>query len=114
MAARLCAGSAQFVIATGCTEVAGAEAVYFGADQPRVTAEMLIPWSALGVAPPARGAQLRAEIAVTSWHSERWMSLSGRPPAEALNRPESWRAMRLGNRPQMIETVPPQPALAPG
>jgi hypothetical protein len=114
MAARLCAGPAQLAITTGCTEVAGAEAVYFGADQPRITAEIVIPWSALGVAPQSPGAQLRAEIAVTSWHRERWMSLSGRPPAEAMSRPESWRMMRLGNGPQMIETAPPDPALAPG
>ena len=68
----------RLAITEGCTEVSGAEAVYFGADQPRITAEMVIPWSALGIAPPAPGTQLRAEIAITSWHRERWMSLSGR------------------------------------
>jgi hypothetical protein len=75
---------------------------------------MVIPWSALGVDAPAPGAQLRAEIAVTSWHRERWMSLSGRPPSAAMNDPEGWRAMRLGNGPQMIETAPSLPAFAPG
>jgi len=114
MAARLCNGSAEVAIRTGCTEVAGAEAVYFGADQPRITAEMVIPWSALGIPPPAPGARLRAEIAVTSWHRDRWMSLSGRSPAAAMNHPEGWRAMRLGNGSQMIETSPPLPTLAPG
>jgi len=49
---------------------------------------MVIPWSALGVDAPAPGAQLRAEIAVTSWHRERWMSLSGHPPAGSVERPE--------------------------
>jgi hypothetical protein len=114
MTAQLCAGPAELSITMGCTEVAGAEAVYFGADQPRITAEAVIPWSALGVAPPAAGAQLRAEVAVTSWHRERWMSLSGRPPDAAMEHPEGWRAMRLGNGPQMIETSPALPALAPG
>jgi hypothetical protein len=74
---------------------------------------MVIPWSALGIPPPAPGARLRAEIAVTSWHRDRWMSLSGRSPAAAMSHPESWRAMRLGNGSQMIETSPPR-ALAPG
>jgi hypothetical protein len=114
MAARLCLGAAERVIGVGCTEVVGAEAVYFGADQPRITSEMLIPWSALGIAPPNSGAQIRAEVAITSWHRERWMSLSGRPPAAAMAHPESWRRMRLGHGSQMIETSPPLPAPGPG
>jgi hypothetical protein len=114
MAVQLCAGPAQQAIDLGCTAVSGAKAAYFGADQPRITAEMVIPWSALGIDAPAPGVQLRAEIAVTSWHRERWMSLSGRPPAAALNDPKAWRAMRLGNGPQMIETSPARPVLAPG
>jgi hypothetical protein len=114
MAAQLCNGSAEVAIRIGCTEVVGAEAVYFGADQPRITAEMVIPWSALGIPPPAPGARLRAEIAVTSWHRDRWMSLSGRSPAAAMNHPEGWRVMRLGNGSQMIETSPPLPAPTPG
>jgi hypothetical protein len=114
MGAQLCAGSAQQAISLGCTEVSGAKAAYFGADQPRITAEMVIPWSALGIDAPAPGAQLRAEIAVTSWHRERWMSLTGRPPSAAMTDPEGWRTMRLGNGPQMIETSPARPVLAPG
>jgi hypothetical protein len=114
MAVQLCAGPAQQAIDLGCTAISGAKAAYFGADQPRITAEMVIPWSALGIDAPAPGVQLRAEIAVTSWHRERWMSLSGRPPAAALNDPKAWRAMRLGNGPQMIETSPARAVLAPG
>jgi hypothetical protein len=110
MSAELCAGAAQRAIKEGCTPVAGAEAVYFGADQPRVTAETLIPWSALGVASPAGGTPLRVEIAVTSWDRDRWMSLSGRGPAAAMRDPALWRAMRLGNGPRMIESAPPLPA----
>ncbi len=112
MAALLCEGAAAQAIQSGCTPVPGAEAVYFGADQPRITAEMLIPWSALGIAPPAPGASLRAEVALTSWDRERWMSLSGRAPEAALADPAGWREMRLGDG--LAVTVPsPRPG-APG
>src|SRR5207237_4148155 len=50
MQALLCAGSAEQAIAPGCTPGNGAEAVYFGADQPRITAGLLLPWAARGVA----------------------------------------------------------------
>ncbi len=106
MAAELCAGAAPRAIGQGCTPVAGAEAVYFGADQPRITAQALIPWSALAAAPPEAGTPLRVEIAVTSWDRDRWMSLSGRNPAAAMRDPSGWRRMRLGNGPQMIESSP--------
>src|SRR5205085_4274337 len=62
MTAMLCAGDAAHAIAEDCHPVPGAEAVYFGADQPRITAEMLLPWPTLGVAPPQSGAKLRAEV----------------------------------------------------
>ncbi len=97
MRALLCAGAAAEAIARGCRPVPGARAVYFGADQPRITATMLIPWAALGVSPPAPGARLRAEVAMTSWDRESWMSLSGRPPAAGLADPAGWRPMRLGD-----------------
>jgi hypothetical protein len=93
----LCEGAAQQAITQGCTPPADAEAVYFGADQPRVTAEMIIPWSALGVSTPTAGAAVRAEVAMTSWHGERWMSTSGRPPEEALADPSGWRRLLLGD-----------------
>jgi hypothetical protein len=96
MAAELCDGPAEQAIARGCTAPAGAEAVYFGADQPRITAEMTIPWSLLGVAPPASGATIRAEVAMTSWHRERWMSISGRPPEADLTDPAGWHVFKLG------------------
>lgn len=97
MSALLCAGRAARAIAAGCTTVPGAEAVYFGADQPRITAEMVIPWAALGIAAPTPGLPLRAEVAMTSWHRERWMSLSGQAPDAALADPAAWRRMRLGD-----------------
>jgi len=71
--------------------------VYFGADQPRITAEMLLPWSALGVAPPQAGAKLRVEAAMTSWHRERWISLSGDAPERAMADPAHWVPVRLGD-----------------
>jgi hypothetical protein len=114
MSAELCSGSAERAITVGCSQVAGAEAAYFGADQPRITAELLIPWSAFGLEGPAPRMPLRAEIALTSWHRERWMSLSGRSPAAAMGHSENWRAMRLGNGPQIIETSPAHPGFAPG
>ena len=55
MAAELCAGAAPRAIARGCTPVAGGNAVYFGADQPRITAEVRIPWAALGIGAAGRG-----------------------------------------------------------
>jgi hypothetical protein len=112
MAALLCAGAAAEAIKSGCTPVPGAEAVYFGADQPRITAEMLIPWAALGVNPPAPGATLKAEVALTSWHRERWMSLSGRPPEAALADPALWHKMRLGDG--LTVTAPAPRTGAPG
>ena len=108
----LCAGSAAEAIAGGCKRVDGAEAVYFGADQPRITAETLIPWSAFGIAPPAPGATLRAEVAMTSWHRERWMSLSGEPPQQAMADPAQWRAMRLGDG--IAVTAPTPSGARPG
>jgi hypothetical protein len=114
MSAKLCAGEAQIAITEGCTEVSGAEAVYFGADQPRITAEIMIPWSALGISAPTPGTQLRAEVAITSWNRDRWMSLSGLAPERAMKDPELWPAMRFGNGRQVIESVPSRPVPAPG
>jgi hypothetical protein len=110
MAAELCAGAASQAIERGCTPILGARAVYFGADQPRITAEALIPWSALGTAAPASGASARVEVAVTSWDRDRWMSLSGRPPEAAMRGPGGWRRMRLGDGARLIEGAPPLPA----
>jgi len=111
MEAELCIGAAQQAISDGCTTPQGAEAVYFGADQPRVTAELTISWSLLGIAPPAPGATVRAEVAMTSWHRERWMSLSGRPPDQDLADPSGWRIFKLGDG---ISTGAPSGGRSPG
>ena len=97
MAVLLCAGAAETAIVGGCAPVTNAEAAYFGADQPRITAELLLSWSALGIAPPKPGALFRAEVAMTSWHRERWMSLSGETPERAMADPARWAPMRLGD-----------------
>ena len=71
---------------------------------------MVVPWSALGITPPAPGAQLHAEIAITSWDRERWMSLSGLAPDAAMDHPEAWRADAARQRPSNDR----EPALVPG
>jgi hypothetical protein len=114
MTAELCAGSAQQAIRRGCAPVPGAKAVYFGADQPRITAELLLPWSAFGIAPPRPGTALRAEVTATSWDRERSLSLTGRTPGTTMSNPGGWLPMRLGNGSQVIQTAPLPPGPAPG
>jgi hypothetical protein len=114
MRAELCDGPAGRAVGFGCAPVDGAEAVYFGADQPRITAEAMIPWSALGVRVPSPGARFSAEIAITSWDGDRWMSLSGLAPEAAMKEPARWRAMRLGDGARLIETAPTSSGRAPG
>jgi hypothetical protein len=97
MVEKLCAGSANEAIRDGCAPPGDTQAVYFGADQPRVTAEMTIPWSNLGVPPPIAGSSLKAEVTMTSWHNERWMSLSGKPPEAGLADPAGWHVFKLGD-----------------
>jgi hypothetical protein len=97
MTALLCSGAASEAAEHGCTPPGDTRAAYFGADQPRITAEMTIPWSYLGVQPPLAGASLKAEVTMTSWHNERWMSISGKPPAEDLADPAGWHVFKLGD-----------------
>jgi hypothetical protein len=40
---------------------------------------------------------MRGEVAMTAWDNDRWMSLSGRPPAAALADPDGWRQMQFGD-----------------
>ncbi|MBV9859295.1 MAG: hypothetical protein JO038_04225 [Alphaproteobacteria bacterium] len=102
MTTKLCVGSAAEVLRGGCAAPDDVEAVYFGADQPRITAEMLVPWSALGVA-PAAGDSIALATAITSWHRERWMSLSGRAPERDIQDPKGWSRIRLGNETTPLE-----------
>ena len=113
MAAELCAGPAATGDRDGCTPIAGSEAVYFGADQPRITAEALIPWSALGAAPPAAGS-----LCVSIPRSRRGIASAGcrcpaGRPSAAMRDPAAWRRMRLGDGPRMIESAPILPPPRP-
>jgi hypothetical protein len=97
MTALLCAGVATATSEpSACQTVPGAKSSYFGADQPRITSESVLPWPALGLdGPPATG-KLRIEVSSTAWHRSRWMSLSGMSPEHGDARPERWAIVRLG------------------
>jgi hypothetical protein len=77
-----------------CAPVPDAIASYFGADQPRITAEVRLPWRALGIERPPTGA-VRMELGVTAFHRSRWMSWSGRAPALAMRDSARWHALAL-------------------
>jgi hypothetical protein len=96
MTALLCAGEAS--VPSQCAPVGGGEAVYFGADQPRITAEAFLPWAALGVERPPQSGRVKLEVAATAWYRSRWMSLSGLPPEAAMAHPERWLPARRGSR----------------
>jgi hypothetical protein len=71
---------------------------YFGSEQPRITVELSLPWQAVDLAePPVRG-EVRMMLAATAWHRSRWMSLSGLPPAEAMQDPTTWRVTKFAGR----------------
>ena len=82
-----------------CAPVPGAEVRYFGADQPRIVAEALLPWQALGLDGPPTSPDLRLDAAVWSWFNARWMSLSGRLPGQALADSATWFSVRRGPKP---------------
>lgn len=81
---------------TACAAVPGAVATYFGGDVPRIPVEIFLPWDALGVSGPPPDSQIRLELAATGWHRARWMSWSGRSPADALRDATGWRVVKLG------------------
>lgn len=78
-----------------CLPVPEAVVGYFGADQPRVTVELTLPWSAAGCGEPTAGNAFRTELAATAFYRSRWMTLSGRPPAEAMGDVASWHTVKL-------------------
>jgi len=91
----LCEGAPAAPAATHCPGVPGSEALYFGANQPRLVGETLIPWSALGLAGPPSNRSIRLEVAATAWFHSRWMSLSGLPPGQSSAHPARWALLRL-------------------
>ena len=95
MAPKLCAGTVADVKDDDCAAVPGAQALYFGADQPRIVAEALLPWSALGLDAPPKSSKLRIEVSAVSWDNGRWMSLSGRPPRQAALETKRWMPAKL-------------------
>jgi hypothetical protein len=78
-----------------CPAIDGAQALYFGADQPRIVAEALLPWHALGLDGPPKANQLRIEVSAVSWDNARWMSLSGRAPRAGSATPNRWLTVAL-------------------
>ncbi len=91
----LCVGSPAQHGGSSCPAVAGGAVHYFGADQPRIVADALIPWSALGVAGPPPSHRIRLEVAGRSWFRARWMSLTGETPEAASADPGLWATATL-------------------
>jgi hypothetical protein len=97
MTAKLCEGAPAEHAGNDCAAVPGGAAYYFGADQPRIAAETLLPWKALGRDGPPADRRLKIEISASAWYHSRWMSLTGLPPAEGSASPRRWIEMRLGS-----------------
>jgi hypothetical protein len=97
MSARLCAGAPVEHSDNRCPAVPGGEALYFGADQPRIVGEALIPWAALGLAGPPPSRVLKVEVSASAWFRSRWMSMSGLAPRRGSARPARWALLRLGD-----------------
>ncbi|HLI20214.1 MAG TPA: hypothetical protein VKV32_03790, partial [Stellaceae bacterium] len=95
MAPKLCAGTADEMQNNACARVPGAQALYFGADQPRIVAEALLPWSAFGIDGPPKSNKLALEVSAVSWDNGRWMSLSGLPPQKGSAAPKRWLTVPL-------------------
>ena len=96
MEPKLCAGASWELEDNACATVPGAQALYFGADQPRIVAEALIPWQALGLDGPPATKRIKIEVSASAWLNARWMSLSGLPPHASSANPLRWAEMELG------------------
>jgi hypothetical protein len=96
MAPMLCQGAPAEHRGTSCPAVPGAQTLYFGADQPRIVAETLIPWQALGLSGPPDPRRIKFEVSARSWFRARWMSLSGLNPEKGSAQPAAWTAATLG------------------
>jgi hypothetical protein len=82
-----------------CVAVAAAVATSLGGEPTKIKQEIFLPWSALGIAGPPPEGNLRVQLGATSFYGSRWMSLTGAPPAQALEDPASWRIARLHSAP---------------
>ncbi len=91
----LCEGAVGTPENNSCAKVPGAQALYFGADQPRIVAEALLPWQALGLGGPPESRKIRIEVSASAWFNARWMSLSGLPPRQGSAEPARWMETHL-------------------
>jgi hypothetical protein len=82
-----------------CDAVPSATAVYQVSDRPRITAQVTLPWAALGLSGPPADRHLRVQLAATTFYRSRWMSLGGAPPAQAMENLAAWRPAMLTGRP---------------
>ena len=96
MEPKLCAGSVAELKDNSCVAVPGAQTLYFGADQPRIVAETVLPWQALGLDGAPASGKIKIEVSASAWLNARWMSLSGMPPRAGSADPARWTEMRLG------------------
>lgn len=96
MEPKLCLGAPTEHQGDECPPVPGAQALYFGADQPRITAEALIPWVDLGLDGPPQDGRLKIEVSAVAWMRARWISLSGLTPEKSSADPASWTEVQLG------------------
>ncbi|HVN27764.1 MAG TPA: hypothetical protein VMT64_04725, partial [Candidatus Binataceae bacterium] len=82
-----------------CVRVPSAIATDLGSNRTRIREAIFFPWSALGLAGPPPGETIRMQLGATSFYRSRWMSLSGKPPAKALQNESEWRVARLEHPP---------------
>jgi len=97
MAPKLCAGTVAELQDNNCAAVPDAQTLYFGADQPRIVAEAMLPWNALGIDGPPKANKLAIEVSATSWDNGRWMSLSGLPPEKGSSETKRWLTVPLAS-----------------
>jgi hypothetical protein len=83
------------VVQGGCEPVPKAVATYFGSEQPRITAEVTLPWQALGIDKQPTSRIVRMMLTATAWHRSRWMSWKGLPAA-AMQDSAQWPVAVLG------------------
>jgi len=82
-----------------CMPVPAARAIYQVSDRPRITAQISLPWRALGVPGPPPSRHLRVALAATGFFRSRWMSLGGAPPERTMLDTARWKdATMVGRR----------------
>ena len=82
-----------------CIRVPSAIATDLRSDHTRIRKEILLPWSALGLAGPPSTENFRFQLGATSFYGARWMSLTGEAPSRAMDDGAGWRTARLHSAP---------------